>query len=393
MQNEGIMSDYKNFKALLPALAVLLIVGLTVSTTMHAVLIDKVDADDTKPSVPVIKKGEKISPGDNGISGSQADLADCADGSYIGTGTGYAGFIKVRVTIKSHAITSLKIVENEGDDPPYLSRAKRVLTYIMDSQSTDVDTVSGATYSSNGIISAVNDALSQAAGKAAKKSDTKKRNKNKSSGQHDSSLDGKKFKDGIYTGTGMGFRDDIHVEVTISGNRITRIAVTKHKEDQPYMRNAMKLISGIIAKQSINVDTVSGATYSSKGIITAVKDALKKAVTTDEKEADTEDEHIESDPDTGYTAVHGMYNDGTYKGLARGYKSTFQATVTVKNESIYSIDITHGDDEEYYSRCTGIIDRIIRRQTTDGIDTVSGCTLSSNAILSSVAAALAKAKK
>jgi uncharacterized protein with FMN-binding domain len=218
-------------------------------------------------------------------------------------------------------------------------------------------------------------------------------------------LANKKFKDGTYTGSGIGYVGTIQVAVTIRNGAIATIKVTKHREDQPYMRNAMVLISRIIRTQGVKVDTVTGATYTSRGIINAVKDALKKAIMTEDPELDVPagDEIAPpqppagdgSDPaaDEGYEPVLGMYLDGTYKGLARGYKSLFQATVIIVDGNIVSIDITHADDDDYYAACEGIIGRIITRQTTDGIDTVTGCTLSSRAILDSVKNALTKALK
>ena len=49
-----------------------------------------------------------------------------------------------------------------GEDSAYLSQAEGVINSIISAQSTDVDTVSGATFSSTGIINAVNDALGKA---------------------------------------------------------------------------------------------------------------------------------------------------------------------------------------------------------------------------------------
>jgi uncharacterized protein with FMN-binding domain len=224
-----------------------------------------------------------------------------------------------------------------------------------------------------------------------------------------------KYADGKYSGVGMGFNGNIYVLVTIKGGEIRKIAVTKHIDDQPYMRDAMGLIGSIIKKQSTNVDAVTGATYSSRGIINAVRDALRKALLAPDAELDekgeednvpgsqkefaenTEDnaamDEANETADNAYEAVYGMYVDGTYTGLSRGYKSTFKATVVIAEESIADIKIAQADDEDYYKQCVGIIDRIIKRQTTDGVDTVVGCTYSSNGILNSVKAALAKARK
>ena len=82
-----------------------------------------------------------------------------ADGDYSGTGTGYRGTTAVTVTVKDGYITAITI-ESYRDDNEYFSRAKnKVISYIITAQSPDVDAVSGATYSSQGIMEAVADAL------------------------------------------------------------------------------------------------------------------------------------------------------------------------------------------------------------------------------------------
>ncbi len=86
------------------------------------------------------------------------------------------------------------------------------------------------------------------------------------------------YKDGTYTGSAQGFGGTITVEVTLSGDEITDIQVTSAPgEDSAYLSQGEGVISSIISAQSTDVDTVSGATFSSTGIINAVVDALGKA--------------------------------------------------------------------------------------------------------------------
>ena len=84
---------------------------------------------------------------------------DLADGFYMGTGVGFAGNIKVSVEIRDKSIVGIDILEVEADDEAFFNRAKGVIERILQSQSLDVDVVSGATYSSRGIINAVKNAL------------------------------------------------------------------------------------------------------------------------------------------------------------------------------------------------------------------------------------------
>ena len=84
------------------------------------------------------------------------------DDVYEGVGEGFGGKIKVNVTIENDIITNVEITSASGEDPAYLNTAKALINDITDEQTADVDTVSGATYSSKGIIAAVKAALKEA---------------------------------------------------------------------------------------------------------------------------------------------------------------------------------------------------------------------------------------
>jgi uncharacterized protein with FMN-binding domain len=90
----------------------------------------------------------------------------------------------------------------------------------------------------------------------------------------DTAADG--YEDGIYYGTGTGFEGEIKVKVTVKKGNINKIEIVKSQDGENYLERASALLSQIIKKQSTNVDAVSGATYSSNGLIEAVRAALKK---------------------------------------------------------------------------------------------------------------------
>lgn len=91
-------------------------------------------------------------------------------------------------------------------------------------------------------------------------------------------LSKQRYKDGTYSGTATGFRPGLNVEVTLKKDRIINIEIRENQEDRPFLeRVSQSVTANIIATQSTDVDTVSGATYSSRGVINAVKDALSKA--------------------------------------------------------------------------------------------------------------------
>ena len=104
------------------------------------------------------------------IAQAQRDAKDKADdsenvykdGTYTGSAQGFGGAITVQVTLANDEITDIQVTSAPGEDSAYLSQGEGVISSIISAQSTDVDTVSGATFSSTGIINAVVDALGKA---------------------------------------------------------------------------------------------------------------------------------------------------------------------------------------------------------------------------------------
>lgn len=86
------------------------------------------------------------------------------------------------------------------------------------------------------------------------------------------------YKDGTYTGEAQGFGGPVEVEVIIENGKISEINITSaEKEDGAYLSMAEDIIPTIIEAQSADVDTISGATFSSTGIKEAVTQALEEA--------------------------------------------------------------------------------------------------------------------
>lgn len=249
--------------------------------------------------------GEK----DNGVTGkskqestseseSDSSLAEIAavqdasaykDGTYYGTGKGFAGTMKVKVDISGGKIASISIVSTKDGDS-YVKSASSLLDTIVEKQSTNVDTVSGATFSSRGIIAAVRSALSQAAVSdntvgnntdkqgAAEASGNGQTDENSSGSASEKGTEGTlPYVDGIYYGTAEGYKGDIRVAVVIQDKTLKAILVTEKQDDEPFITNAMDVLKNMMKKQSADVDTVSGATYSSNGLIGAVKAAFEEA--------------------------------------------------------------------------------------------------------------------
>lgn len=295
-----------------------------------------------------------------------------ADGTYEGSGTGFHGATTtVSVTVTGGKISDISLIST-GDDMPFFNRAfDTVVGNIISTQSSEVDAVSGATYSSDGIIEAVANALSSVPtgvassttepatgastgtttedstnttsessdssastesssnssdttsersfrghgqrperGSSSSDSQTDSSSVNSSSDTQtstdnsvtsntgnetntsassdtqaksstNSSVSSSKYQDGTYEGSGIGFHGaTTTVSVTVSGGQITDISLVSTGDDMPFFNQAYdSVVSDIVSTQSSEVDAVSGATYSSNGIMSAVANALEDAVT------------------------------------------------------------------------------------------------------------------
>ena len=240
-------------------------------------------------------KSKQESRSDSESDNSSAEIAAVQDasaykdGTYYGTGKGFAGNIKVKVDIAGGKISAISIVSTKDGDS-YVKSASSLLDTIVEKQSTNVDTVSGATFSSRGIIAAVRSALSQAAvseNTAGNNTDKQGAAETSGNGQTDENSSGSAsehgtegtlpYVDGIYYGTSEGYKGDIKVAVVIQDKTLKAILVTEKQDDEPFITNAMDVLKNMMKKQSADVDTVSGATYSSKGLIGAVKEAFEEA--------------------------------------------------------------------------------------------------------------------
>ncbi|MFR7353119.1 FMN-binding protein [Anaerococcus obesiensis] len=293
---------------------------------------------------------------------------DLKDGVYTGSGQGFNGPIRVRVTISKGSITNVEILSH-SDDNPYFGRARAVISKILGKADKSVDTVSGATYSSRGILDAVRNALSKAGGsknvdnKNKKPSNTnqaKKPNKKPEKPSKDNKIY-KQYKDGVYEGVAEGFNGPIKVKVTIAKGSITKVEILSHKEDDPYFSKSKGVISKMLGKPGKNVDTVSGATFSSKGIIDAINNAVSKAGVENspskpDKKPDKkpeEDKKPEKPSEEKIDeALKKYYNDqplkdGEYTGWGIGYINTRKIRTYIKVENGEISEIRVGENSEY----------------------------------------------
>ena len=128
---------------------------------------EKAKEESEKQKAEAAKSAENADSAENTDNTETATSTDTADqvykdGTYTGDGQGFGGNIQVQITIADDTLTDIQVVSAEKEDSAYLSQGKAVIDRILEAQSTDVDTVSGATFSSTGILMAVEDALGKA---------------------------------------------------------------------------------------------------------------------------------------------------------------------------------------------------------------------------------------
>lgn len=381
------------------------------------------------------KTPKKSSPVSEAVNLSSIDEpSSYKDGVYTGSAQGYGGITTVEVTISNGQIVDIKILSHH-DDSPYINNASSLIDAIINAQSTNVDAVSGATYSSSGIINAVRDALSKAGGKdeenlpeitlpaVSTAATTKRTRVNLTEIPEDiANLPEYKYADGTFEGTGEGYKGDVTVSVTISEHKIKSVNIVKNSDDKEYFSKASALCDSIVKMQSTDIDTVSGATYSSYGILDAVSDALSKSyskaveeqgkttVPTTSVTTTTTTKIPETTSSEDVKLINGIFYGSAFcspdesedfEEYELSVKLTFENGVITDISEIAGVGDDYDTSNDWYvekaangtSRKKGVVSQILSKQKTDDIDTVSGATCSSNAIIKAVENALKTAEE
>ena len=410
------VSGVKGITAIIPAvcLAVLMVTVLTGYKTPQAKKYEASETEDISQIKEALAKESTAAMAETTKKNTtkKGDI-DVKDGTYKGSANGYGGKVTVNVTVSKKTMTAIDIVSAPGETDSFFHRAKGVIDEMLTAQSTDVDVVSGATYSSNGIIGAVKNALFGTESNNATAANAG--NAGGSAPSVSKVSESGTWKDGTYTGSGKGFGGTISVKVTVKDGKISAIDVTSASgETASYFSKAKGIIPKMISGQTTNVDAASGATYSSNGIITAVRNALSKAETgksstkkkkkKNKKNKKKNSGSNSNNNNNNIAAPAEGYEDGTYTGSAACSGGQFKeysvtANVTIKNGKISAVEISStakGTNlKQFMSRdeIKNLPSLIVSKNGTSGVDAVSGATYSSHAIFNAVNDALSKAKK
>lgn len=314
---------------LVPAAAVAAVVLATLPRTapVLAAVPERLAAPEPAPS-------EAAQPEETAPEEESIPRLPYADGVYTGSSRGYGGQVKVQVTMKDGLITEVQILDASHETKQFLRRASRLLDTVQAEQTWEVDAVSEATYTSRGILGAVQNAL------------TGEEVINPAPPQPkpaqplvvEEFTAPSAYRDGVYTASAQGFGGPITLQVTIQNDTIADITIVRAEgETQPYFSRARRVISTILECNTPEVDSISGATYSSTGILDAVKSALSSAaIQTEPPAEEAPAEETPAEP------AAPQYQDGIYTGTS----GSTTVSVTITDGSVTEVAVLPPEEEK-----------------------------------------------
>jgi len=339
--------------------------------------------DQTKPVIEQRAREDALAAAKAAIPGADQIIEETKDGVTYWLGlsagktvggamklstTGYNGSNPIQMVVglddqgKVTKVTITSLAETAGlgsrvKDDAYLAK------YTGVSEAKEVDIISGATISSKAVQAGVNRAIEFLSEFVAPKQEMV--------------IDFAKVPDGTYKGTAEGFMGPIEVEVKVAGGRVTAVTVLSHQETQGVADGAISdTPKAIVLQQKADVDAVAGATFASKGIMEAVKNALAAFATP-----------------AGEVALDiSKIADGTYKGTGEGFMGPIEVEVKVAGGKITAVTVLSHQETQGIAdgAITGVPKSIVDGQKID-VDAVSGATFASKGLIEAVENALAGA--
>lgn len=178
-------------------------------------------------------------------------------GTYSATANGNNGKVEVQVTFDAEKITAIKVIKH--DETPGLGDKafELVAPRIIESQSTKVDGMAGATMSSNAMKEAVENCIAQASGTKTEVVST--------------------FKPGTYSATVTGHNGPLTVTMTFTEDKITEIKADGIESPGIGISAIELLTKKILDNQSLACDSISGATVTSGAFMAAVRECVKQS--------------------------------------------------------------------------------------------------------------------
>ena len=281
------------------------------------------------------------------------NAANLTDGTYTSSAQGCLSEVAVTVTVTGGKVTNVAI-DASGETPDLGGKAAETLAdELTKAGSTNgVDAVAGATMTSNAVFTAMDDCLAQAGNAASN------------------------LKDGTYTSSAKGCLSDVNVTVTVSGGKVSEVAIDASGETPELGGAAAETLADELTKagSTAGVDAVSGATLTSNAVFTAMDSCLAQA-------------------GTGSAGAEDL-TDGTYTSSAKGCLSDVEVTVTVSGGKVseVAIDASGETPELGGAAAETLADALTKAGSTNGVDAVSGATLTSEAVFTAMNDCLSQAQ-
>ena len=284
------------------------------------------------------------------------NTASLADGTYTASEQGCLSEVAVTVTVTGGKVTNVAI-DASGETPELGGAAAETLADELTKagSTAGVDAVSGATLTSNAVFTAMDSCLAQAG--------------TGSAGAED-------LTDGTYTSSAKGCLSDVEVTVTVTGGKVTNVAIDASGETPELGGAAAETLADELTKagSTAGVDAVSGATLTSNAVFTAMDSCLAQA-------------------GTGSAGAEDL-TDGTYTSSAKGCLSDVEVTVTVSGGKVseVAIDASGETPELGGAAAETLADALTKAGSTNGVDAVSGATLTSEAVFTAMNDCLSQAQ-
>ena len=316
------------------------------------------------------------------IDTMSAEKVDYTPGTYVGAAQGFGGEVVATVTVGAAGIESVELT-GAGETPAIGGAALEQLpSLFVENNSSRVDAVAGATISSNAAMEAVQQALDQASGKIGviERTEEPGETEAETEAKKDKAPAAADYTPGTYEGTAQGFGGEIKAAVTIGASgAIESVELTGDGETPGLGLDALKTLAPAFEEAgSADIDGVSGCTVTSNAAMEAVQAALDQA-------AGGAGEASGQAADTGDLK--------TYEGTAQGFGGEIKAVVTIgASGAIESVELT-GDGETPGLGLDALktLAPAFEEAGSADIDGVSGCTVTSNAAMEAVQAALDQA--
>jgi uncharacterized protein with FMN-binding domain len=311
--------------------------------------------------------------GFNALSSTPTDTTSVSN--YEVTAEGYGGPIRLLVLVEGNEIVNIEILEQNETQNLGDKAIEEMIAKILENQSTNVDVHTGATVSSNAVISAVKSALEEAGITLVGAGSTEEDTDDESPAEYEAK--------GILA-IASGYGGDVVLDVILDGDKIVDIKVLDQQETANLGDKAVDaMIKKILQAQSPDVDVESGATASSQAVIKAVGGVTGQQVS--ESEAP-------QDPAAAYDLE--SYEPEGILVSGKGFQNRYDIYLDVifnGNEIAEIRVIEHRETKGFGDGALRAVpERIVNQQTTE-VDVQTGATWTSNTAMMLVQQAVEQA--